>query len=94
MNVRATGRMAAKTLLYFLVTTIICAILGVSLAIAIHPGDPAMLEELRAGQTEVSDADDGTDSNERKGTTLDAFMDIFRQGKITLFSSFEHMFFT
>lgn len=53
-------------MVYYMATTIIAAVLGVILVLAIHPGDPKLKQQLGKGQEndEVS--------------SLDAFFDLIR----------------
>lgn len=38
------GRIALRTLVYFAVTSLLNAVLGIALVLAIHPGDPRASE--------------------------------------------------
>lgn len=42
LNARMNGRIALRTLLYFVSTSFFNAILGICLVLLIHPGDPGM----------------------------------------------------
>ncbi|XP_046471984.1 excitatory amino acid transporter isoform X1 [Neodiprion pinetum] len=44
LNARMNGKIAVRTLVYFILTSLFNAILGVALVIAIHPGDPGLRE--------------------------------------------------
>ncbi|XP_051153466.1 excitatory amino acid transporter isoform X1 [Leptopilina boulardi] len=46
LNARMNGMIAVRTLVYFILTSLLNAILGVSLVILIHPGDPGLKESI------------------------------------------------
>nr|XP_033784571.1 excitatory amino acid transporter 2 [Geotrypetes seraphini] len=66
LDAKASGRLGTRAMVYYMATTIIAAILGVILVLAIHPGNPKLREQLGEGQKndEVS--------------SLDAFLDLIR----------------
>ncbi|ROT60689.1 amino acid transporter 2 [Penaeus vannamei] len=64
------GRIVVKTVLYFMATSLLNAILGVLLAIAIHPGSPLAKEAL---SSEITDAGPSSTVN-----ILDGFLDLGR----------------
>nr|XP_014347501.1 PREDICTED: excitatory amino acid transporter 2 isoform X2 [Latimeria chalumnae] len=66
LDAKASGRLGTRALVYYMATTIIAAILGVILVLAIHPGNPKLKQKLGEGQKndEVS--------------SLDAFLDLIR----------------
>ncbi|XP_029438597.1 excitatory amino acid transporter 2 isoform X1 [Rhinatrema bivittatum] len=66
LDAKASGRLGTRAMVYYMATTIIAAILGVILVLAIHPGNPKLKEQLGEGQKndEVS--------------SLDAFLDLIR----------------
>ncbi|CAH2325795.1 excitatory amino acid transporter 2 isoform X3 [Pelobates cultripes] len=66
LDAKSSGRLGTRAMVYYMVTTIIAAILGVILVLAIHPGDPKLKQQLGKGQEndEVS--------------SLDAFLDLIR----------------
>ncbi|XP_043938587.1 excitatory amino acid transporter 2 isoform X2 [Protopterus annectens] len=66
LDAKASGRLGTRAMVYYMTTTIIAAILGVILVLAIHPGNPKLKEKLGEGvkNDEVS--------------SLDAFLDLIR----------------
>jgi Na+/H+-dicarboxylate symporter len=60
------GKIAVRMLVYFIVTSLINAILGTVLALSIHPGDPHGKVVLRE------------DNSGRKARILDAVLDLGR----------------
>ncbi|XP_067850413.1 excitatory amino acid transporter 2-like [Heptranchias perlo] len=66
LDAKASGRLGTRAMIYYMSTTIIAAVLGVILVLAIHPGDPALKKQLGEGKKndEVS--------------SLDAFLDLIR----------------
>lgn len=61
INAKLNGRIAVRTLLYFLCTSVFNAILGVVLVTAIHPGNAGLKEALGSG-TETREASSMLDS--------------------------------
>ncbi|XP_022903383.1 excitatory amino acid transporter isoform X2 [Onthophagus taurus] len=71
LNARLNGKIAVRTLLYFLVTSGFNAVLGVLLAVSIHPGNPGLKDTLG---NEIPKK-----GLNRKGTSiLDALLDLGR----------------
>lgn len=66
LDPKSSGKMGARALTYYFGTTIMAAIVGIVLVIIIHPGDPSIKEEV------------GTGTEEKKVSTLDAFLDLIR----------------
>lgn len=66
LDAKSSGRLGTRAMVYYMATTIIAAVLGVILVLAIHPGDPKLKKQLGKGQEndEVS--------------SLDAFFDLIR----------------
>ncbi|XP_070787305.1 excitatory amino acid transporter 2 [Pituophis catenifer annectens] len=66
LDAKASGRLGTRAMVYYMSTTIIAAILGVILVLAIHPGNPKLKKQLGEGKKndEVS--------------SLDAFLDLIR----------------
>ncbi|XP_072374921.1 excitatory amino acid transporter 2-like isoform X2 [Scyliorhinus torazame] len=66
LDAKASGRLGTRAMVYYMSTTIIAAVLGVILVLAIHPGNPALKKQLGEGKKndEVS--------------SLDAFLDLIR----------------
>lgn len=66
INAKMHGKIALRTLLYFMATSMFNAILGACLVLLIHPGDPQMQSELE------------TNTETRPLTLLDSMLDIGR----------------
>lgn len=66
LDAKSSGRLGTRAMVYYMSTTVIAAVLGVILVLAIHPGDPKMKEQLGDGQKH----DDVS--------SLDAFFDLIR----------------
>ncbi|XP_031425541.1 excitatory amino acid transporter 2a isoform X2 [Clupea harengus] len=66
LDAKNSGRLGTRAMVYYMSTTVIAAILGVVLVLAIHPGNPKLKANLGSGRKndEVS--------------SLDAFMDLIR----------------
>ncbi|XP_056383844.1 excitatory amino acid transporter 2 isoform X1 [Hyla sarda] len=66
LDAKSSGRLGTRAMVYYMSTTIIAAVLGVILVLAIHPGDPKLKKQLGKGieNDEVS--------------SLDAFLDLIR----------------
>lgn len=46
LNAKMSGKIAVRTLLYFILTSTFNAFLGVVLAVAIHPGQPELRDDI------------------------------------------------
>ncbi|XP_013381049.1 excitatory amino acid transporter 2-like [Lingula anatina] len=66
LDAKASGKLGGRAMVYYFTTTVIASIIGIVLVVTIHPGDPS----IRAGL--------GSGTTENKVSTLDAFLDIFR----------------
>lgn len=66
LNAKMSGKIAVRTLLYFILTSLFNAFLGILLAVLIHPGKP-----------ELRDTTNGT-QDKRDHRILDSFFDIGR----------------
>ncbi|XP_037595203.1 excitatory amino acid transporter 2 [Cebus imitator] len=66
LDAKASGRLGTRAMVYYMSTTIVAAVLGVILVLAIHPGNPKLKKQLGPGKKndEVS--------------SLDAFLDLIR----------------
>lgn len=72
---KANGKIAARTFSYFLVTSLFNALVGVILAVVIHPGDSVIKNDLQT----YSEAVEGVGKIvERQNTLLDNFLDLGR----------------
>lgn len=69
MDPRSSGRMGYRALTYYTVTTLLAAIVGIAVVLAIHPGDP-LIKNSVSTTSAFSDAS--------KVSTLDALLDIGR----------------
>lgn len=68
LNAKTNGKIAVRTLSYFILTSLFNAILGVILVVLIRPGN-----------TSIKDGDlDNEELEERKNTLLDNFLDLGR----------------
>ena len=67
MNAKMNGMIALRTIVYFLTTSLISALIGLALVLIVHPGDPATKDELGDGNTQ-----------DRKIDIVDNFMDLGR----------------
>ena len=50
LNAKMSGMVAFRTILYFLVTSLLAACVGLVLVISIHPGDNSLKTELGEGE--------------------------------------------
>lgn len=66
LDPKSSGKMGFRCLVYYFATTILAAVVGIVLVLIIHPGDPSIKEEV------------GTGTEEKKVSTLDAFLDLIR----------------
>lgn len=46
LNARMNGMIAVRTLVYFILTSLLNAVLGVVLVLVIHPGNPGIRESI------------------------------------------------
>jgi len=67
LNAKMNGMIAMRTIIYFLVTSLLSAIIGLILVLVIHPGNPETKAELGNGNTEARQVD-----------IVDNFMDLGR----------------
>ncbi|XP_078000180.1 excitatory amino acid transporter-like [Glandiceps talaboti] len=67
LDAKSSGKMGSRALVYYFTTTLIAAILGIILVVAIHPGNKEKKEQI--------DYDEGTTQTV---TTLDAVLDLMR----------------
>jgi solute carrier family 1 (high affinity glutamate transporter) protein 2 len=67
LNAKVNGKIALRTITFFLATSLISSLVGLVLVIAIHPGSPETKAILGAGQTES-----------RKVDIVDNFLDLGR----------------
>jgi solute carrier family 1 (glial high affinity glutamate transporter), member 2 len=66
INAKMNGKIALRTFVYFLTTSLFNAVLGVSLALLIHPGDP----DLHSGVENVA--------NTKSLSLMDSILDLGR----------------
>lgn len=76
LNARMSGKIAVRTLLYFILTSMFNAFLGISLAMLIHPGQPDLKDDSIA-----------TFENKRDHSILDSLLDIGRFVQFLFFLS-------
>ena len=67
LNAKMNGMVALRTIVYFLTTSLISALVGLVLVLWIHPGDPETKKLVGDGNTE-----------ERKIDVVDNFLDLGR----------------
>lgn len=67
LDPRGSGRMGCRALIYYTVTTILAAIVGIAMVLIIHPGDPRIKTTITAPKKDIE-----------KMSTLDAILDIVR----------------
>ncbi|KAK1131309.1 hypothetical protein K0M31_017596 [Melipona bicolor] len=67
LDPKGSGRMGYRALIYYTVTTILAAIVGIVMVLMIHPGDPRIKTTITAPKTDFT-----------KMSTLDAILDIIR----------------
>ncbi|CAL7936757.1 unnamed protein product [Xylocopa violacea] len=67
LDPRGSGRMGLRALVYYTVTTILAVIVGITMVLIIHPGDPRIKSTITAPKTSYA-----------KFSTLDALLDIIR----------------
>uniref|UniRef100_UPI00358F52A7 excitatory amino acid transporter 2-like n=1 Tax=Myxine glutinosa TaxID=7769 RepID=UPI00358F52A7 len=67
LDVKASGHIGTRAITYYMTTTIMAAILGVILVLAIHPGNPELKKQLGGEQVVY-----------QKVSSLDAFFDLVR----------------
>ena len=73
LDAGASGKMGSRALLYYFSTTIMAAILGITVVVVIHPGkgDPS-----GSGRQQGQDA--GSSSDDGESSVMDALLDIIR----------------
>lgn len=69
LDAKMNGKIALRTMIYFISTSFLNAILGVILVQLIHPGDPSIKGQMGA-MTHMLD--------ERRNTLMDNFLDLGR----------------
>lgn len=77
LDARRSGRMGFRALAYYMVTTVLAAIVGIIVVLVIHPGDPSAKAIVRThaqAETRVS--------------TMDAILDIIRYVTPRIFVEF------
>jgi len=67
LNAKMNGMIALRTIVYFLATSLISALIGLALVLIVHPGNPETKDQLGEGNTA-----------ERKVDIVDNFMDLGR----------------
>ena len=67
LDVRCSGRMGFRALVYYMITTVLAAMTGIAMVLLIHPGDPKSKRLITVQYT-----------NDVKVSTLDAILDIIR----------------
>ena len=54
LNAKMSGMIAVRTIVYFLSTSLIAAILGLIMVVAIHPGDSNLKTEVAEGKVSLA----------------------------------------
>ena len=54
LNAKMSGMIAVRTIVYFLSTSLIAAILGLIMVVAIHPGDSNLKSEVAEGKVSLA----------------------------------------
>ena len=67
LNAKLNGKMEARTIVYFLSTSLLSSLVGLAFTVAIHPGNPKVKEVLGEGTT-----------TERRVELVDNFLDLGR----------------
>lgn len=67
LDAKLNGKIALRTVAYFVSTSLFNAVLGIVLVVAIHPGDPT-----------IKSAEGGVIFDDRKNTLMDNFLDLGR----------------
>lgn len=70
MDPRSSGKMGMRALCYYLLTTILAAIVGIAVVLIIHPGDPRIKSGVATLPAHTTDT--------VKVSTMDAMLDIIR----------------
>jgi solute carrier family 1 (high affinity glutamate transporter) protein 2 len=71
INAKMNGKIALRTLVYFALTSIFNALLGTSLALLIHPGDPDLHFRSTAAAA-------GQSANSKSLNLIDSVLDLGR----------------
>ncbi|MGH0181920.1 UNVERIFIED_CONTAM: hypothetical protein FKN15_008092 [Acipenser sinensis] len=66
LDAQSSGRMGSRAMVYYLSTTVIAAVLGVILVVSIHPGNPALKQQVSAAP------------RNQEVSSVDAFLDLVR----------------
>ena len=53
LNAKMSGMIAVRTLLYFITTSLLAAVIGLILVVAIHPGDASLKFQLGEGMCPI-----------------------------------------
>ena len=64
------GMIALRTILFFILTSLLSAMVGLCLVVAVHPGDPDTKAELNTTTTNLL--------ADKKGDIMDNFLDLGR----------------
>ena len=67
LDAKSSGRIGIRALTYYMVTTVLAAIVGIAMVLIMHPGDPSIKKVVHAPE-----------SDDAKVSTLDAILDIIR----------------
>lgn len=67
LDAKSSGRIGMRALTYYMVTTILAAIVGIIIVLIMHPGDPKIKADIQPSREKDSNI-----------STLDAILDIIR----------------
>lgn len=82
LDAKSSGRIGVRALTYYMVTTILAAIVGIVVVLLIHPGNPKIKSIV---------AHNAGGGDEAKVSTLDAILDIIRYLLYIYYRSCVHM---
>merc|ERR1719195_1608646 len=70
LNAKMNGMIALRTILFFILTSLLSAMVGLCLVVAVHPGDPDTKAEMNTTTTNLL--------ADKKGDIMDNFLDLGR----------------
>merc|ERR1711936_1421413 len=70
LNAKMNGMIALRTILFFILTSLLSAVVGLCLVVAAHPGNPATRAEINTTTTDLL--------ADKKGDIMDNFLDLGR----------------
>lgn len=79
LDAKSSGRMGSRALVYYIVTTVLAAIVGIVVVVSIHPGNTS-IKQTRLSETSAIPV-----------STVDALLDIVRLRSLLLFICESHL---